>query len=132
MDAEERKAWVARGFLDPRRAYAQHAARAGQRGIPFRLTFAEWWALWAPHYERRGVRAGQLCMCRDRDAGAYEVGNVRIDVVRSNHQERSVVHQVRNSASCWRAGSTGYSSDQSAEWIANRARVFDPYVEEDA
>lgn len=53
--------------------------RAGERGIEWRLTFKEWWAIWrrSKRYGRRG-RGDGFVMARKRRAGAYEAGNVEI------------------------------------------------------
>jgi hypothetical protein len=93
MSPAERKAWVERGFKDPKKAYLGHIANAKERGIDFKMTFAEWWQLWEPHYEKRGRHSGGLVMCRTRDEGCYEVGNVRIDTVRANAEERGAMYR---------------------------------------
>ena len=51
MNKEERAEWVARGYKDPVAAFRSHIATAKVRGIAFRMTFEEWWSVWAPHYE---------------------------------------------------------------------------------
>lgn len=53
-----------------------------KRGIPFNLTFNEWWDIWdkSGKYEERGCKRGQYCMSRVGDLGAYEVGNVFIQL----------------------------------------------------
>ena len=40
-------------LTDKRTAFLAHRSRAEWRGIPFRLTFGEWSALWAPHWASR-------------------------------------------------------------------------------
>lgn len=134
MDRQTRKAWVARGFQDPVKAYRAHATGAGQRGIAFRLTFAQWWKLWGPHYEQRGTKVGQMCMCRTGDQGAYEVGNVRIDTVAANAAERSFVHRSRNLA----AGRLPLAvqrvravRSQCDDWMVSRRWVFKEYQEDE-
>lgn len=135
MTKEERKAWVARGYRDPVQAYRTHAASAAQRGIEFKLTFDQWWALWEPHYPQRGRNVGQKQMCRTGDTGAYEAGNVRIDTVQGNADERSQVYRKRNTD----AGRMPLSKDRlpslSAQdptgWIGGRNMAFRPYVESD-
>ena len=71
---------------DARRAFYRHRANAESQGKVFRLTLAEWWSLWAPHWPERRKR--KYCMCRTGDIGAYEIGNVRIDTQRGNSRER--------------------------------------------
>jgi hypothetical protein len=88
LTKDQRAEWVRRGFKDPHRAYAQHAAGAAVRGIEFQLTFSEWWGYWQDHYERRGREKGCMVMCRTGDKGPYAVGNVRIATVSENHAEK--------------------------------------------
>ena len=63
-----------------RQKYAMHKSSAKQRGIPFRLTFEEWWALWqaSGRWDERGRLGRQYCMARRSGQGAFEVGNVVI------------------------------------------------------
>src|SRR5690348_12983126 len=65
-------------YKTPRGKFRNQKNGARVRGIPWRLTFEQWWALWAPHWDKRGHGAGKLQMCRHNDSGAYEVGNVYI------------------------------------------------------
>lgn len=53
---------------------------AAYRGIPWSLSFLEWCAIWdaSGKWELCGRGKGRYCMSRHADAGAYEVGNVRI------------------------------------------------------
>ena len=96
LSREQRAEWVRRGYKDPRKAYAQHAASAAQRGISFYLTFDQWWELWEQRYAERGTAKGQYCMCRTADKGAYEVGNVRIATVTQNQHERTLEYLTAN------------------------------------
>ena len=63
-----------------RKKYAMHKSSAKQRGIPFRLTFEEWWALWqaSGRWDERGRLGRQYCMARRSDQGGFEAGNVFI------------------------------------------------------
>ena len=56
------------------------------RGIPFLLTFEEWWDIWqkSGHWEERGPHIGQYCMSRYGDLGPYVVGNVFIQLTTQN------------------------------------------------
>lgn len=69
-----------------RRVFTQQKSNATARGIPFLLSFDVWWSVWqgSGHWEKRGKRAGQYCMCRFGDAGPYEIGNVFIGPVQEN------------------------------------------------
>jgi hypothetical protein len=67
--------------LHPAR-YATQRQNARERGIEFRLTYAEWYGWWVAELAiagpgaKRGRSRGCLVMCRFGDAGAYELGNI--------------------------------------------------------
>lgn len=86
----------AAGLPDPYQRYKAHERGAEKRGIPFRMTFDEWWAMWKPHFANRGRQKGQLVMARYLDQGAYEVGNVEIKTVLENAHERSLSGNLRH------------------------------------
>jgi hypothetical protein len=78
---------------NPRARYFNHKARAKRRGIPFLLTFDEWWKIWqdSGHWEERGIRKGQYVMCRKGpDIGAYEIGNIFIATNARNLHDANV------------------------------------------
>jgi len=54
--------------------------RAAFRGIPWELTFEQWWGIWeaSGKWEKRGKTKGCYVMARRGDQGAYSVGNVFI------------------------------------------------------
>lgn len=95
---EERRRANLRYRATPRGKYARHRANAVRRGVPFNLTFEEWWSIWeaSGKWAKRGPRKGQYCMARYGDLGAYEVGNVRIALCESNtaDRNRSVVDKL--------------------------------------
>jgi hypothetical protein len=74
-------------------AYMKHRQDAKERGVPFLITFDEWWDVWhaSGKWPMRGLRKGQYVMARFGDKGGYEVGNVRICTSSENVSER---HQV--------------------------------------
>jgi len=76
----------ARYHATPRGKYARHKAAANYRGIPFLLTFDQWWSIWqrSKRWSKRGCRPGCYVMCRRGDAGGYEVGNVYIALFEHN------------------------------------------------
>ncbi len=78
-------------FVDQRR-------RSRFRGIPFLLTFDEWWKIWrdSGHWPDRGTRQNQYCMARFGDKGPYSVNNVRITTVGENCAERNKRTHVGN------------------------------------
>lgn len=108
MKREDRMAWVERGFKDPVTAYMQQVRGAEARGIDFRLSFEEWWELWEPHYEKRGSKKGQMCMCRLHDKGAYEVGNVRIDYLKANIAEAGMLRRSEKASKAYQANREKY------------------------
>lgn len=67
------------GTLPLQAFYAQKGA-AKQRGVEFKLTFWEWWTIWqkSGKWLSRGRSSTGYVMCRIRDKGGYEVGNVYI------------------------------------------------------
>ena len=93
---EIRQQCKARGLPDPYRKFVSHRNGAAKRGIGFKLTFEEWWAIWAPQYHERGSRKGCKVMCRTHDTGAYEAGNVRIDTVRGNAVEQRLMQRSKS------------------------------------
>lgn len=76
--------------------YYYHKNGAKQRGIGFHLSFDEWCKLWEPYWEKRGVKRGQYVMCRYKDLGDYEIGNVRIDLVENNIKDRRDFLAIKN------------------------------------
>jgi hypothetical protein len=77
--------------------YRRHRGNATDRGIPFLLSFGQWWSVWqrSGHWCQRGRRRGQYVMARFGDQGAYEVGNVRICTVADNMKERRLTAATR-------------------------------------
>jgi hypothetical protein len=73
-----------------RAKYRAHRDAALHRGIPFLLSFGQWWSIWqrSGHWDERGKRRGQYQMARFADQGPYELGNVRVCTVTENHQEQ--------------------------------------------
>jgi hypothetical protein len=70
----------------PRALFLDQKRNAKGRGIPFFLTFAEWWSVWeqSGHWEQRGCHQGEYVMSRPGDDA---VGNVRIVQVEANIRE---------------------------------------------
>jgi hypothetical protein len=82
-----RRAEARRKAKRPRRKYYKHREHATARGIPFLLTFDQWWGLWRPHWEERGYGRGRYCMARHGDKGPYASGNVAIVTNEQNTAE---------------------------------------------
>lgn len=62
----------------PRGRYHAHRRHSKSRGIPFELTFEEWWELWEPYWDLRGKSNSSYVMCRVGDSGPYSKENVYI------------------------------------------------------
>jgi hypothetical protein len=80
----------------PRARYNAHRMHAAARGVPFLLSFPEWWQLWQqpdaasggkPFWSQRGYGPGRYCMARHGDKGPYAVGNVSIVTNEQNTAE---------------------------------------------
>ena len=73
----------------PRHKFNQHRFDAKKRGVPFLLTFEEWFEIWnaSGHFHERGPRRGQYCMSRFGDKGPYAVGNVFIQLTTQNSSD---------------------------------------------
>jgi len=56
------------------------------RGLEWKLTFEEWWSIWeaSGRWEQRGRTKDKYVMSRKNDCGAYEVGNVFIQLAGDN------------------------------------------------
>lgn len=70
----------------PTYAFSRQRHTARQRGIEWKLTLAEWWAVWVESgkWEQRGRARDSYVMCRFADVGPYEVGNVYIATLSHN------------------------------------------------
>jgi hypothetical protein len=67
-----------------RKKFSCQKSRAKQRGIPFELTFEQWWQIWQ---ESGHWSESKYVMCRHGDRGPYAVGNVRIATASENSRE---------------------------------------------
>lgn len=76
----------------PRGRYRKQKEHSVRRGVEFKLSFEEWWKIWedSGKYFFRGVGKGKYCMCRNKDTGAYEVGNVYIDSTTNNIKDQHI------------------------------------------
>lgn len=64
----------------PERRYQQHRQNVRSQGIPFLLSFKQWWEIWqqSGKWKQRGFKRGQYYMTRLDDRGAFEIGNIVI------------------------------------------------------
>lgn len=75
-----------KGTLSPYLLFGRQKNHANTRGVEWKLKFWEWFSVWqeSGKWEGRGRGAGNYCMCRIGDEGAYEAGNVYIGTVVHN------------------------------------------------
>lgn len=73
---------VTKGFQD-------HKRNSAARGIPFHMTFIDWLSVWqaSGKLDQRGRGKGKYVMSRIRDDGAYELGNVHVQLATENSRE---------------------------------------------
>lgn len=74
------------------KGYTQQKSNAARRGVKFLLSFDDWKEIWlsSDKWNERGRGANKYCMCRFGDAGAYEIGNVFIDLNTINVSDGNV------------------------------------------
>jgi len=81
-ERKERRAAALKRYADsPHGKYKIHKTNAKRRGIPFELTYAQWWGIWqrSGKWDQRGNdRPDGYVMGRKGDVGSYAVGNVEI------------------------------------------------------
>lgn len=79
-----------------RHKYACHKGKAKHRGIPFNLTYEQWWNIWeqSGKWEERGSGLNQYVMSRINDQGAYEIGNVIIQLASQNKKEGNLGRKI--------------------------------------
>jgi hypothetical protein len=106
----------------PRGKYAFHKSSAKKRGIPFLLTFEEWWDIWqaSGKWEQRGRRRDQYVMARFGDLGAYKRDNVRICLAGENTDEMRQGLPPR-----WQAHSRGTEGSKQRLCGQGKARAKD-------
>jgi len=70
----------------PKRKYQEHKYGAKKRGLPFELTFEEWYDIWqkSGKWELRGKGKNAYVMSRIGDKGGYTFGNVFIQTASQN------------------------------------------------
>lgn len=70
----------------PQYLYVRQKNNALSRGVPWNIKFFAWWEFWqkSGKWGKRGREIDQYVMCREKDKGAYELGNIYIDTFRNN------------------------------------------------
>ena len=73
-------------YRTPVGAFNCQRSTAIHRGLEWKMKLWEWWQVWqsSGKWESRGRDKGGYVMCRFKDTGAYEVGNVYIATKRHN------------------------------------------------
>jgi hypothetical protein len=77
--------------------FYQQKTHAIWRGIPFLMTFEEWFSIWqqSGRWPERGRKRGQYVMARLGDCGAYAIGNVKIITAEDNVAEKACGAETR-------------------------------------
>ena len=78
----------------PRTKFNTQRRQAKARGIPFCLSFDEWWGLWAASGKWALRARNGYCMCRVGDSGGYAVGNVFIARAAQNVSDAHRKHDL--------------------------------------
>lgn len=75
-----RAKYDARYNASPKGKFNCHKGNAKKRGVPFLLTFDQWWDIWqrSGKWDKRGCKPGCYVMARRGDTGPYAVYNVDI------------------------------------------------------
>lgn len=96
------------GLAEAKRKYGDHKHRAAKRGIVFNITFEDWNHWFLQHgvdktVHRNGEQTrNDICMCRNNDQGAYELGNIyaATRAENSHHAGLHGRHKAVNSKQC--------------------------------
>jgi uncharacterized membrane protein len=77
---------------EAKQKYNRQKFNAKPRGIPFLITFEEWCYVWeqSGKWEQRGKGRGKYVMARFGDKGAYEIGNVFIQLHGDNLKDANI------------------------------------------
>jgi DNA-binding CsgD family transcriptional regulator len=83
LSLEDMNKWRACGAVA---AFRSQSNAARNRGIEWKLSFAQWIDIWleSGKLEQRGRGKGKYVMSRIKDSGGYEVGNVHIQLATEN------------------------------------------------
>lgn len=130
FDTETMDAFRAEGLTV---AYVRQRSNARMRGIAWNFDFAAWISVWqtSGKLHLRGRGKGKYVMSRVGDCGAYELGNVHIQLATSN--SRDAVKKWRGKRKAHRGVFLLYPGREKA-WLAtlNRVRIGYFRTEEEA
>ena len=87
---------AASGYV-PFELYTRQRLTAAHRGIPWQLTFGQWWDLWqeGERWAQRGRGCHRLCMARWADDGPYSVENIYICTNQENSRDYQVSRRLK-------------------------------------
>lgn len=104
MTADEYERFRNEHGAKPFLQFRNQVKQAKIRGVPWGMTFPQWWKIWqeSGKYHLRGVRKGQFCMQRPMDRGGYTPDNVEILEVKENGHTRACVNALREVRSAYR------------------------------
>ncbi len=80
----------------PRGCWVVQKSNAKRRGIPWELSFEDWWEIWeqSGKWKERGRKADDYVMSRKQDIGGYAKDNVVI-IKSKNNSAESFNHSLR-------------------------------------
>ena len=96
--------------------------RAKQRGIPFLISFEEWYDWWLQQGIDKNLTPPKktkdtLCMCRFNDSGPYALNNIYCDTVSNNVRFQRTYHNP----------SSGKAIQTPAGQFPSRKKAIDHY-----
>lgn len=96
-ERKARRAAALKRYADsPAGKFKIHKTNAKRRGIPFLLTFTQWWRIWqrSGKWDQRGNgKPDDYVMGRKGDTGPYAVGNVEIITHAANAAVRNRLYE---------------------------------------
>lgn len=109
---QKKRASRAGKVKSPKEKYLCQKWRAKVRGVPWEISFEDWWAIWdaSGKYHLRGIQLDNYVMARFGDKGPYHKDNVRICTVAENNAEyqagrtKKKKHPKRGIGVDWRRG----------------------------
>jgi hypothetical protein len=84
------------GLMSKIEKFLKQRSNARSRGVPFNLTFQQWWDIWeeSGKYKDRGRGRRGFVMHRINDRRPYEVGNAEIISAVDNFRETMEAHYI--------------------------------------
>jgi hypothetical protein len=106
-------------------AFRVQRENARRRGIPFKLTFEQWLAIWldSNYLDERGRGMDRYCMARFGDQGAYETGNVHVITNQENSADIVATPESRAAKSRALKGKPKSETHRAAQCVAALKRA---------